>query len=164
MQKLWALLSFLIWKLIIQSQLAHQQVLFDVQDARNERREDELNFYGRLMKREDGSCYDGRLIKRREDSRYKEWLMKRMDEESDFDARLMKRMDQTGYDKRIMKKEDNSFFDERLTTRGNGAGQCKNGESYRDSRREKRNRFLSDYSKRLMRNDVDYDTSFLPLH
>ena len=162
MQKLWALLSILIWQSVFQS---HQQALFDVsEDAIIEKREDKSNFDGRLMKREDESYFDGRLMKRGDDSRYNGRLMKRMDEESNFDARLMKRMDQTGYDKRIMKKEDNSFFDERLTRRGNGAGQGKNGESYRDSRREKRNRFLSDYSKRLMRNNVDYDSNFLPLH
>ena len=165
MQKLWALLSILLWELIFQSQLTHQQVLFEVpEDAIIEKREDESNFDGRLMKRKDESYFDGRLMKRGENSRYNGRLMKRMDEESNFDARLMKRMDQTGYDKRIMKKEDNSFFDAGLLKRGDGAGMGKNGESYRDSRREKRNRFLSDYSKRLMRNNVDYDSSFLPLH
>ena len=165
MQKLWSLLSILIWGSVFQSQLAHQQVLFDVpEDARIEKREDDSNFDGRLMKREDESYFDGRLMKRGKDSRYNGRLMKRMNDESNFDARLMKRRDETSYDKRIMKKEDDSFFDARLTKRRNEDGLGKNGASYSDNRRRKSKRFLSDYSKRLMRNNVDYDISFLPLH
>merc|ERR1719233_388777 len=165
MQKLWVLLSILIWESVFQSQPAYSQALFDLpEDARIEKREDDSNFGGRLMKREDESYFDGRLMKRGEDSRYNGRLMKRTDDESNFDARLMKRMDETSYNKRIMKKEDDSFFDARLTNRRNEDGLGKNGKSYSDSRRRKSKRFMSDYSKRLMRNNVDYDISFLALH
>ena len=142
MQKLWVLLSILIWELVFQSQLAHQQVLFDVQeDARTERRGDESNFEGRLIKREDEVFLEKRLKRRRNDSGYIEWFKKRIDDESDFNARLMKRKDQPSTEK----KEDNS---ERLTRKGDEAGLGKKGESHRDNRREKRKRLLSDYSKR----------------
>merc|ERR1719233_528987 len=152
MQKLWALLSILILESVFQSQLAYSQALFDLpEDAR-------------IEKRGDDSYFDGRLMKRGEDSRYNGRLMKRTDDESNFDARLMKRMDETSYNKRIMKKEDDSFFDARLTKRRNEDGLGKNGKSYSDSRRRKSKRFMSDYSKRLMRNNVDYDISFLALH
>merc|ERR1719233_2161634 len=152
MQKLWALLSILILESVFQSQLAYSQALFDLpEDARIEKREDDSNFDGRLMKRKDESYFDGRLMKRGEDSRYNGRLMKRTDDESNFDARLMK-------------KEDDSFFDARLTKRRNEDGLGKNGKSYSDSRRRKSKRFMSDYSKRLMRNNVDYDISFLALH
>merc|ERR1719233_1604841 len=139
MQKLWALLSILILESVFQSQLAYSQALFDLpEDAR-------------IEKRGDDSYFDGRLMKRGEDSRYNGRLMKRTDDESNFDARLMK-------------KEDDSFFDARLTKRRNEDGLGKNGKSYSDSRRRKSKRFMSDYSKRLMRNNVDYDISFLALH
>merc|ERR1719233_103819 len=94
----------------------------------------------RIEKREDDSNFDGRLMKR--------------EDESYFDGRLMKRGEDSRYNGRLMKRtDDESNFDARLMKRMDET-------SYSDSRRRKSKRFMSDYSKRLMRNNVDYDIRF----
>ena len=68
MQKPRILLSILIWELIFQSQLTHQQILFDIPGgARNEKREDESAYDGKPLNSGSGSFFDGRLLKREED-------------------------------------------------------------------------------------------------